>query len=57
MFLLLWKNKMEVFLDLTQSEKTRMGREGRKKVAREFDEQIVIHRYKKIIAATVNSRK
>ena len=50
-------NKMEVFLDLTQSEKTRMGREGRKKVAREFDEQIVIHRYKKIIAATVNSRK
>jgi hypothetical protein len=48
---------MEVFLDLTQSEKTRMGREGRKKVAREFDEQIVIHRYKKIIAATVNSRK
>lgn len=36
---------IETFLDLSPSERQRMGREGRKKVLKEFEEEIIIQHY------------
>jgi glycosyltransferase involved in cell wall biosynthesis len=41
--------KLEMMMALTPSERLEMGRQGRLKVEREFDEQIVINKYLQII--------
>lgn len=38
-------NKIKTFLLLTEEERQQMGRNGRKKIIREFDEEIVIREY------------
>ena len=37
--------KMERFIALSSSERAEMGRRGREKIEREFDEKIVISKY------------
>ncbi len=46
--------KMEWMLSLSQGERARMGRRGREKVEREFDEQIVIRKYHQTIWRLLN---
>jgi glycosyltransferase involved in cell wall biosynthesis len=42
--------KMLAFVDLPPEQRARMGREGRAKVERQFDEHLVIDRYLEVIA-------
>ena len=42
-------NKMEMMLNLSESERIEMGIKGRQKVVKEFDEKIVIKKYLKTI--------
>lgn len=37
--------KIEMFINLTNEEKEKMGKEGRKKVEKEFDRKIVVNKY------------
>ena len=48
--------KMERMLSYTEDERRAMGRHGREKMIREFDEQIVIDRYLQVVDETVASR-
>jgi glycosyltransferase involved in cell wall biosynthesis len=43
-------DKMLAFVDLPPEQRARMGREGRAKVERQFDEHLVIDRYLEVIA-------
>lgn len=45
---------MEKFILLSPSEKEKMGREGRKKMEREFDRDIVTHKYIRLIEDIVS---
>lgn len=42
-------DKMKKFIELPYESKLRMGKKGRKKMEKEFDEKIVIHNYLKLI--------
>lgn len=42
-------NKMRAMIELSEEERLTMGRAGRKKVEREYDETIVINKYLKIV--------
>ena len=42
-------NKMELMINLSNKEKLAMGKQGRKKIIKEFDEKIVIDKYLKAI--------
>ena len=42
-------NKMEIMINLSNEERTDMGKAGRKKIVKEFDEKIVINKYLKSI--------
>lgn len=45
--------KMERFIKLSIDEKREMGKAGREKILREFDEKIIIEIYRKKISATI----
>jgi glycosyltransferase involved in cell wall biosynthesis len=47
--------KMECIVRMSAEERTVMGSRGREKVEREFDEQIVIHKYLKAIEEVLNN--
>lgn len=47
-------NKLELMLSLSNEQRAEMGRNGREKMQREFDEQIVIGRYLEVIGEIVN---
>ena len=38
-------NKMEMMINLSEDERQTMGKEGREKIVKEFDEKIVINKY------------
>jgi glycosyltransferase involved in cell wall biosynthesis len=42
-------DKMEKMLNLSEKERIKMGKKGREKIIREFDEKIVIEKYLKVI--------
>ena len=42
-------NKMEKMLNLSEDERIKMGKAGREKIIKEFDEKIVIEKYLKAI--------
>ena len=42
--------KMQWMLTLSQEERSEMGRRGREKIEREFDERLVIDRYLEVIS-------
>ncbi len=42
--------KMERMLALSREERSEMGRRGREKIEREFDERLVIDRYLEVIS-------
>ncbi len=42
-------DKMEMMLGLSESERVEMGRKGREKMVREFDESIVIGKYLEVL--------
>lgn len=48
-------DKMEKMFLLSPESRAEMGRNGRKKVAREFDEKIVIQKYKEVIQQALSS--
>ncbi|MEM0984851.1 MAG: glycosyltransferase family 4 protein [Pseudomonadota bacterium] len=48
--------KMQEFCALSDAERRRLGEAGRSKMEREFDEQIVIDRYKEAITDALTSR-
>jgi glycosyltransferase involved in cell wall biosynthesis len=48
-------NKMEKMLSLSEEDRIKMGKNGRKKMIREFDEQIVIKKYLNTIEEILNS--
>jgi glycosyltransferase involved in cell wall biosynthesis len=41
--------KLAQMLDMSDDERRAMGERGREKVAREFDERVVVERYKSLI--------
>ena len=45
---------IELFLSMSQEERARMGRLGRKKVLLEFDEKIIIENYLNTISRYLN---
>ena len=47
-------NKMEKMINLSEEERLAMGKAGREKMIREFDEEIVINKYLKVIELLVN---
>jgi glycosyltransferase involved in cell wall biosynthesis len=47
-------NKMEKILSLSEEDRIKMGKNGRKKMIREFDEQIVIKKYLNAIEEILN---
>ena len=47
--------KMEKILNLTEDERIKMGKAGREKIIREFDEKIVINKYLVTIEKILNS--
>ena len=47
------KDKIEKYLSLSNEERRKMGLNGRKKVEKEFDRQIVIDKYLKAIGEVV----
>ena len=49
--------KMEHMLALSEEERFEMGRRGREKMEREFDERIVIDRYLEVISRLVEKRR
>ncbi len=49
--------KMERMLALSQEERSEMGRRGREKVEREFDERLVIERYLEVISNKDGQRR
>ena len=49
--------KMEMMITLSTAERERMGRRGREKVEREFDEQIVIRKYHEIIEQLLSRKR
>jgi glycosyltransferase involved in cell wall biosynthesis len=51
------KAKMEKMLLLSDQERSQMGRKGREKILKQFDEQIVIDRYVKAIAGLQPSKR
>ncbi len=48
-------DKMEMMLGLSESERVEMGRKGREKMVREFDESIVIGKYLEVINEVTSS--
>lgn len=50
-------NKLERMLTLSPERRAEMGRKGREKIQREFDEQIVIRRYLEVIDKIVKQEK
>lgn len=48
--------KMERMLRLSQEARIEMGRRGREKAEREFDERIVIDRYLEVLSGLVEKR-
>jgi glycosyltransferase involved in cell wall biosynthesis len=50
-------DKMQQFIALSQEQRAEMGRRGREKVEREFDEKIVIDKYLATIAEIVDRPK
>jgi len=46
---------MEKMIRLSEEERKEMGRKGREKVMREFDESLVIQKYLEAIATLENS--
>lgn len=44
---------MEKFIKLSIDEKREMGKAGREKILKEFDEKIIIEIYRKKISATI----
>jgi len=49
-------NKMEMMLNLSEGERAKMGKAGREKVIREFDERIVIGKYLEAIERILSKR-
>jgi glycosyltransferase involved in cell wall biosynthesis len=47
--------QMKKMIALSEEERKEMGRKGRKKVIREFDERLVVQSYREAIASLVNS--
>jgi glycosyltransferase involved in cell wall biosynthesis len=41
--------KMEIFISLSPKQRADMGRLGREKIEREFDEKIVINKYLQLV--------
>ncbi len=50
-------DKMEKMINLTEEERVRMGKRGREKVVREFNEEIVIKKYLKTINNVLQERR
>ena len=48
-------NKMEKMININEEERIKMGKAGRKKVVKEFDEKIVINKYLESIKKLLNS--
>lgn len=49
--------KMERMIGLSDDERTEMGRRGREKVEREFDERFVIEAYLKVVREICEGRR
>jgi glycosyltransferase involved in cell wall biosynthesis len=50
-------NKIEGFLSMSKIDRFKMGMEGRKKVLREFDEEIIIEHYLSALSRYINIKK
>ncbi len=48
-------NKMEKMLNLSEEDRIKMGKAGREKIIKEFDEKIVIEKYLKAIKEVISS--
>ena len=48
--------KMRVFMSLSYEQRRAMGLYGREKVTKEFDRQIIVDRYLKIIKELINTK-